>query len=265
MPIDPFDLYQSFQSYVNTYVGGWYRPNTDFIVAGNDISNDIWEKLTKQAEKSQENIDDLFPFLTSKNCIVEPQNSYYGTFLQPDDYGRFASARIIVVGDTCVPCADLEKKDQPGDGAGSCDVLVLESQDEVTQAYYAKMCERTIDKIENQRWGAVCAHKTKRPTFDNPKMTQVKSVFRVAPREVSVVVLDYYVRPTPATFVYTQAPGNVQTGAGDQIIYNKAGSKPFQWPSTMVNEFLIRLGERYGFFTRDQFMSQSSTQQKMMK
>jgi hypothetical protein len=142
---------------------------------------------------------------------------------------------------------------------------LTESQDQINEAYYASMCERTVDKVDNQRWGAVCEHLTKMPTFDNPKLTQLNAQFKVAPREVSVIVLDYYVRPTPAVFAYTVAPGNVQTGAGDQLLYNKALSKPFPWPTTMVNEFLIRLGERYGLFTRDQFMAQTSTQQKMMK
>jgi hypothetical protein len=275
MPIDPFDLYQSFQSYVNTYIGGWFRPQTDFQFATNDISNDLWEKWTKEAEKSQEIRDNLGPFFRSKNIIVTPQNSYYGLLQAPADYGRFASARIILEGNECVPCRGLETvgKDQ-----GKCSESDTETQSEITADYYSKICEHQIDMIDNQRWGSVCQHVTKPPTLDNPKMTQLSNeiqpktgkpvsqiCFKVAPRSVSVVVLDYYIRPTPCVFGYTKAPGNVQTGAGDQIIYEKNTSTSLQWPSTVINEFLIRLGERYGFFTRDQFMAQVSTQQKMMK
>lgn len=276
MPIDPFSLYQSFQSYVNTFQGGWYRPQTDFQSATNDISNDIWEDFTKRAEKSQEVRDNLGPFLRSKNRIVKRQNSYFGVFQAPDDYGRFASARIIRQADKCIPCQGLEGAEEMEQG--KCDAINTEDQTEIDNKFFEGMCEQQIDMIDNQRWGSVCQHLTKPPTLYNPKMTQysvevpapnntkiAKISFKVAPRAVSVVVLDYYIRPTPCVFGYTKAPGNVQTGAGDQIIYNKNASTPLQWPDTLVNEFLWRLGERYGFFTRDQFMAQVSTQQKTMK
>lgn len=277
MPITPIYLFQSFQSYVNTYVGGWFRPQTDFQQATNDISNDLWEKWTKQAEKSQEIRDNLGPFLRSSTRKVVPKSTYYGVFMPPEDYGRFASARIIVEGNRCMPCDWLDKH-MDTKAQGQCSQTDLETQEEVTQEYFEKMQERQIDMIDNQRWGSVCQHLTKGPTLDQPKMTQFSQdvagpnntkvsqiSFKVAPRAVSGIVLDYYVRPTPCVFGYTLAPGNVQTGAGDQIIYDSNKSTPLQWPSTVINEFLWRLGERYGLFTRDQFMANSSTVQKQMK
>lgn len=275
MPISPFNLFQSFQSYVNTYIGGWFRPQTDFQVATNDISNDLWEKWTKQAEKSQEIRDNLGPFLRSKNRKAVPQNSYYSIFTPPDDYGRFASARIILEGSKCMSCDWLDNNIKP---QGSCNETDIESQEVVTQEFYENMQERQIDMVDNQRWGAVCQHLTKAPSLDDPKLTQFSQdiagpnkttvsqiSFKVAPRAVSGVVLDYYIRPTPCVFGYTIAPGNVQTGAGDQIIYDPNKSTNLQWPSTVINEFLWRLGERYGLFTRDQFMANTSTGQKNMK
>lgn len=247
--IDLFDLYKSFQSYVNTFQGGWFRPQTDFQVACNDISNELWELWTRQAERAQEITDKLAPFLISLNRIVTPKNTYYGIFSPPEDYGRYASARIIVADGECIQSSD-------------CATLDVETQEQINEKYYESICEITVEKIDNQRWGAVCEHLTKMPTLKNPKLTQIDNGFKVAPRTVSVIVLDYYVRPTPATFIYTTAPGNVQTGAGDQIIYDKQNSEPLQWGPTVINEFLWRLGERYGFFTRDQFIAQASTQQK---
>lgn len=261
MPISLGPLYNDFQSYVNTFQGGWFRPQTDFQNACNNISNDLWEKWTRQAEKSQEIIDNLAPFLRSQNRTTVPQAASYAKFDPPKDYGRYASARIIVQGaDTCIRCAGLvTDADQ-----GACSETDVESQEAVTQKYYENICERQVDKIDDQRWGAVCDHLTHKPTLQNPKITQIDGGFKVAPRSVSVVVLDYYIRPTDAVFGYVKAPGNVQTGAGDQIIFDPK-STPLQWPSTVVNEFLIRLGERYGLFTRDQFMAQASTQQKQLK
>lgn len=81
---------------------------------------------------------------------------------------------------------------------------------------------------------------------------------------MSAVVLSYYKNPTLAIFNYKLADGDRKTGAGAQIIYIPTGSKDLPWPATTVkNEFIIRLGEAYGLFTRDQFVSRFSTEQKM--
>lgn len=251
--IDAFDLYQSFQSAINTFVGGWYRPNTDFIVKANDISIELWEKWTRQAEKSQEIKDNLRPFLKSKNVIVKSQNTYYGILSLPQDYERFSSAGILISNEKTLANRNIDN--------GKCDGL--ETQEEINEEYYNSMEEKTIELIDDKKWRACLEHITKKPTLNNPKMTQIDGGYKVAPRQVSVVVLDYYIKPEKATFVYTIAPGNIQTGAGDQIIYDKTNSKPFQWPDTVRNEFIIRLGEAYGLFTRDAFVSQVTTQQKM--
>jgi hypothetical protein len=54
----------------------------------------------------------------------------------------------------------------------------------------------------------------------------------------------------------------VQTGAGGQIIYNQKDSEPLEWPFNMRDEFLIGLGERYGVFTRNQFVTQVNMQKQ---
>ncbi len=95
------------------------------------------------------------------------------------------------------------------------------------------------------------------------KIRQIDNGFEVSPRNVSVVVLDYYVEPKEATFVYTISPGNVQTGSGDQIIYDEKNSVKLEWPATVRNEFLIELGQTYGIFTRNQFVTQVTQQQKV--
>lgn len=94
--IDPYDLYLSFQSTISTFIGGFFRPNTDFITKANDISNELWNKWTDVAEKSQEARDNLIFFLKSKNRMVTKQNSFYGIFQPPSNYGRFASAKMLV-------------------------------------------------------------------------------------------------------------------------------------------------------------------------
>lgn len=251
--IDPFELYQSFQGRVNTYQGGWFRIQTDFINACNVISNELWEKLTRMAEKSQEIRDDLAPFFKSKNYIVN-NKSVYGTFIPDKDYGRFSSARIIVSKNKCCPSPDVDQ--------GKCSNGDFKSDIELNEDYYNSIQQHEVELIDDIKWGAVNAHKTKMPTLGKPKMRQINEGFEVAPRLVSVIVLDYYVKPKTATFSYTISPGNVQTGAGDQIIYDKKNSEPLQWPSTMVNQFLDKLEEYYSQFTRDQVLSAITGQNK---
>lgn len=250
-----FTIWQSFSSFVNTFQGGWYRPQTDFEKACNDISNLIWEDWTGQAEKSQEIKDHLAPFLKPKNLIVKSANSFYGTIEYPKDYGRFATASILVAGDGCLPCKEVDD--------GKCSNGDFKTPEEITDEYYDNAEERQVIEVDQQRWAACISHLTKCPTLDEPKMLQIGSGFNVAPRKVSVVVFNYYVRPKTATFKYTKAPGNIQTGAGDQIIYSPAPvSTELEWPPTVINEFVIRLGERYGLFSRDQFVTAVSGQMK---
>lgn len=260
--IDLFELYQSFQSYVNTFQGGWFRPQSDFQRACNDISNQLWNEWTSQAEISKEVKDNLRYFLKSENIKVVTEKSSFGRIDVPKDYGRSASLRVITDGKSFFPSEDVND--------GKCDGF--ETDEERAENYYDSIIEVNVDVVDNSRWGAANKHLTKKPKITKPLATQIgqqdgssdtiRSGFKISPRDVSVVVLDYYIKPRDAVFAYTITPGNLQTGAGDQIVYDKSRSKPLQWPETMIGEFLVRLGERYGAFTRDQFMAQFSTQQK---
>lgn len=251
-----FSLWQDFQSLVNTFQGGWYRPESDFERAVNDISIQLWNDYTLEAEKSQQIKDDLIPFLISKNIIVKPANSYYSTISYPTNYGRFADAGIIVAGDQCCPSKEVDE--------GKCENGEFKTQEEINVEYYSNIKQRQIKLIDLQRWEACLTHLTKMPTFENPKMVQINNGFKIAPKNVSVVVLSFYTRPKYATFKYTVTAADPASGLGDQIVYNESASEKLEWSEITKNEFLIRLGEKYGLFTRDQFMTSFSTQQKQM-
>lgn len=254
--IDLFELYQSFISYVNTFAGGWYRPQTDFEQACNDIANELWDLYTSQADRDQAVKDKLIYFLKSRNIIVKnQQQGLYGIFDPPTDYGRYASSRVIYDGNACLPSGEVD--------GGKC----YDGEDEVSQVeeYRDNIQEFKVDLIPNIRWGSVSNHLTKKPTLQNPKITQVDGKFRVLPRTVSVIVLDYYLKPRPAKFAYTIAPANPQTGAGGQIIYNKAESLPLQFPTTVTNDFLVRLGARFGLFTMNQFVSAAANAERQLQ
>lgn len=259
MTIDLFDLYNDFNAYVNTFQGGFFPPQSIFTRVLNIAQKELWNKWTRQAEKSQEIKDNLFPFLVPLNVITKQSNSYYATLEQPNNYGRFASAKILLVKDTtqCVPDKSVN--------SGKCFNGKFKSDIDLANDYYDNVREGEIEMVDNQRWSAVLEHLTKYPTFERPKMTQINNGFKVAPREVSVVVLNYYTAPAPAFFAYTVAPGNLQTGAGNQIIYNKDLSKQVQWNVTVKPFLLEIMKDLYASYTRDvQFQNINSNQKQLV-
>ena len=235
---------------VNTFTGGWFRPQTDFIRAVNNISISLWNKWTDEFEKSQKNDDRLLPFLKSKNIIVQNQNNYFGLANYPVDYGSYATSRLMISGETCVPCQSVDN--------GKCEGF--KTTDEITQDFLNTVEEIKVEKVDTQKWASCLSHLTKCPTLAKPKLTQFQNGFKVAPRQVSVLVLDYFVRPKKATLVYTTTLPDTNTGAGDQIVYDLVHSVPLEWPDIVRDEFLWSLGERYGYFTREQFLTSFANQ-----
>src|ERR1035437_1128992 len=256
--IDMFDFYREFNAMMNTSQNGFWRPETDFEVNVHIASIKLWNNKIDIAERNQRTTDDLRNFLISKNIIVKNQNSFYGTIDTPispnPEYGRYASARLLVAGESCVPCKDVDD--------GKCINGEFKTEQELADDYYNTVCEIQIEKIDNQRWPNVLQHLTKRPTLQNPKLTQINNQFQIAPRQVSVVILNYYRKPKYATFKYTLTAGNLQNGSGDVIIYNKAASEPLEWPETVKNELLDILKDVYIGFVRDSQFQQISASQK---
>jgi hypothetical protein len=264
--IDTFDLYNDFKTSVNTQQGGFFSPQVNFIKAANLASINLWEKLTIEAEKSQEVKDKLLPFLVSKNIQTVQSNSYYTIATPPVDYSRFASATILTVKEkkVCVPSKDIDKgMCLNGKGIkGKDKYVIFKSDEELAEDYYSTVTESEVEMIDNQRWSAALQHLRKLPTFEKPKLTQINGGFKIAPRDIGVIILNCYTRPTDATLVYTSAAGNLQTGSGGGIVYNKALSIPFQWNVIVKNDLLEMIKDIYIGFTRDGLFQQISTSQK---
>lgn len=257
--IDLFDLYNQLNSEVNSYQGGFIRPQMDFERQVNAISLKFWNDLTEQADKTNEIQDELNPFRRSVNLIVSPTSNGFGKMSYPKGYGRYSSARILVAGEETFPDTDLQTCDCNGKAIDPNERKESEFEKEARiEKYKDSITEVPIWKIANGKWGSILQHKTKKPTLSVPAITQYDEGFKVAPRNVSVIVLDYYILPEPAVFAYTISPGNTITGQGDTIIYNKESSKPLQWSESMIPRFLNELKLKYGIYTRDQLMIQAS-------
>lgn len=244
--IDPFELYKTFRSDVNTFQGGFVRPESDFIEQVNNISFALWDNYTSQAEKTQEINDNLAPFLKSRNMIVGQSTGNYGIAPYPEDYGRYSVARVLQHGEECLCEIGKDTYDH------SCKKIETPlEKDARNEKYKDGITEVLATKVESSKWASMLEHRTKCPTFKSPGITQYDKGFKVAPRQVSVIVLDYYILPQKATFVYTVAPGNPQTGAGDYIIYDAKKSVKLEWPQSMIPVFIKELRDVYARFTRD--------------
>lgn len=252
------DLWPAFNSMVNNYQGGWFRPQSDFEKQVNKISLEIWKDYTEQADKTQNIIDELSVFLKSINMMVEQTKNSFGIVKLPKDYGRYSSARIIVYNEETLPDSSLETCDCNGKiekcGANETE----EERKEREEKYKNNISEKGLYKIANSRWGSILEHRTKKPTLDNPAITQYDGGFKVAPRNLSVVILDYYIEPKYAKFVYTVSLGNTITGQGDTIVYNQQLSGKLEWNKTMIPEFVDRLCKVYGIYTREPLIIQAT-------
>lgn len=260
--ITPFELWLDFKTWVNTQQGGFMPPQSIFIRVANIASLELWKRWTIMAEKSQEVKDNLLPFLVSKNVITVQANSFYATFSPPDNYGRFATAKILLTkDDETIPSIEIDK--------GKCckgnkqNIKFTPLKEVSPDDYFNNTRESEIMMVDNQKWSAMLQHLTKYPTFERPKLTQINGGFKVAPREVSVVVLNYYTEPIDAVFGYTPAPGNLQTGSGGAINYNPNTSVNFQWGKQVKPDLLEEIKKVYIGFTRDgQFQGIASAQKQ---
>lgn len=249
--ITPFNLWNRFMAENNTFQGGFWRPDRDFERNMNTVSLDIWNDYTAQAEKSQEIMDELSVFLKSVNIIVQPTMYNYGIAKYPKDYERFSSAGILLHKDNTI-------QDTSKDIVGCDGKIIYESKAETEeqktkrlQLYKEGIVENSMYKVDNSRWRSLLTHKTKYPTFENPAMTQTDEGFKVAPLNVSVVVMDFWKKPQYSKFVYTISEANPVTGQGDNFIYDANKSTNLEWRETMIPEFLKRLSVIYSKYTRD--------------
>jgi len=250
MPIDMNDLWGKMCSNNNTFQGGNFRPDRDFVANVNSISLQAFADFTSQDEKTQQIEDWLAPFAKTANIIVVPGAGNYGVAKYPtgiNPYGAYKAARSLQHKDECL-CE--EGASTYKDGACVDNETEIQKLQRV-ERYKAGIFEATITKVTSSKWSATLEHETKCPTFESPKITQFDEGFKVAPRAVSVIVLDYYKNPIPAKFAYNIAPGNPQTGAGDYLIYDSANSVPLEWPQSMMPYFLDKLQQIYSKFTRD--------------
>lgn len=250
--INIFDLLKSLQAIVNPQQGGHIRPQQNYQRWLNEIQQELIEELVRQWEKNQVISDKLTPFLRSVNVALVPQpGKPYDIFLRPADYRYFSSARVLLSGEdatsgsACATCCTI-------DGATGKQVKFVD-EDEVAlnqQSAGSSDIEASVTKVDNMRWASALGHKIKKPTVKRPIITGFDGGFKIAPRGIGVVVMDYFRKPADAVFAYTLGPD-------EQIIFDPVASVNLEWDANMIPDFLARLEIRYGAYVREDFAYQA--------
>lgn len=253
--IDLFQLYEKFCGTYNTQQGGHVRPSRNFVDWANDISMELFKEYVPLAEKNQQIKDYLSPFLKSKNIVINTvPGAMHDIIKFPADYEHYASARVFYDSNrNGCSCTGLPVID--GNSGKECELPYQDEDDRNKNKVGNELCEVSIIKVDNQRWGSICAHKTLFPTKESPKITQFEGGFKIAPKNIGVMVLDYYRKPVFATFNYTITnPGNID----EYYQYNENASTKLEWSPVLVSEFINRIGKKYGKFIREQFIFETS-------
>lgn len=241
--MDLFDLYNNTCADVNTQQGGVLRPYGTFNKWLINISTNLFNKYFANWEKSQ-GIDDVLAAAFLKTLNVVPQKvpgKNYDFVPFPADYGYFSSMRFLHYENEekgCL-CADYDVFDGK-DTVKFEDSSLAELKTKFKTGYEA---EQAAAKVDNSRFAAALSHKLMPVDFSNPILTSQAGGLKIAPKNMGIVVMDYFRLPAIPVFAYTSG------GGPDTINYNRSGSTQLDWPDLVQNEFLSELKKRYASYT----------------
>ena len=227
-------IYNDFKGANNTWKMGHFRPMS-FEYALHEAQLEIFNELRKEWEKSQIVDDNLRPFFKSSQIAIK-NFAKGGIISYPPGYSTFSSLRFFSktekgAGVQIVECDTTEDK--------LCRELREEEKVELANA--DELIERAITKINNQRWGSVCDHQFIGPSIEDPYCTQYNDGFKVLPKKIGFVVLDFLAIPERPKFLYTR-------DAKHNIICSD-DCKNLLWGEEILPELMSRLKTKYASFT----------------
>lgn len=251
-------LYEDCLGSLNTHQGGHIRPRT-FVEWVNDIQIEIYNDLVADFQINQSISDKLFPFLKSTNVLLtNNSNSPFDIIKYPADYQNFSSARIIKKGGISCGCKSNESINSNGEVVDNTTCKFVD-EDELDQLRFKNdkdNCELPIQLVDNDKWSAICSHKTKMPTERSPKITQFSGGFKISPKGcASAIVLDYFRLPIRPIFNFTVINPNQE---GEYYQYEPSGSVDLEWSEKLIPEFLSKLQTKYSIFTSNNDMFSQS-------
>lgn len=255
--ISLFDLWEELIGTANTHQGGHIKPNRNFVRWVKSISLEIFKEMCEEYQRSQVMSDEITIFLETVNVNVPVVPSQmWDLIVVPEDYEFFASARIYRRGTTSCGCDLYDTIDgKTGKKEGECSAYIDEDELALIKAKADKnLCEIELKKVSTNRWGAVCSHANLAPDINNPKCTQFGKGFKLAPKGLGTIILDYFRKPVDATFDYTILNPGEET---EYIQYKEDTSVKLEWKETMIPEFIARLQKKYGRFVREPIIEQA--------
>ncbi len=260
--INVFTLYERLLAKVNTHQMGHARPVRNFEPWVNDISLELFEEYYKAFQKSHHISDNLTIFLRSGNVKVQSLSGQMHDLVpKPDDYERWAAMRIIHrKGETFalkgLPAIECDgKKFEPTAYVDADEVAFAQARADT------ELKEARVEKIDTARWSALATRIRKGASLTSPKCTQYDEGFKLAPKGLGVVVMDYFRKPAPVKFNYIIVNPNTEAEA---IQYVEAESKHLEWPESMIGEFLSRLEIAYGGFKGNAAVLQKGMMEREM-
>lgn len=169
-------------------------------------------------------LSQLIPFEKDRQIFIATQNisDYLSTFLKP-----------IV---TSVP----------GNG-----ILPFPSDYEHTasvRSYYVRpnleSGEIAVDPVKNRDWGDISSSQLQTGTKRFPKYSEFSGEYRFLPRDIGIVMIDYFKTPTKPVWGYTIVSG--------RDVYDPTISTDFEWDSFMLNNILANFVQLRAMNLREQ-------------
>jgi hypothetical protein len=193
------------------------------------------EKYLAQIQ-TQKLDDDISIFHKSVNLpVTVPEGLNYGLIQFPTDYIYYWTLRAFFSG----TIDNLNSCGCPTADNSACNAQTNLIQTPVPIELIPIVKEVNVEKVDSGRWSAVLNHRTKAPTLNHPYCTEYEGGFKVAPRNLSIVTMDYYVLPVKAKFGYQIIQNNVTAVPFYQ--YDPNTSTNIQWGSQVQNELLDRV------------------------
>jgi hypothetical protein len=244
-----FQLYERFIARVNTHQGGHASPHRKFMSWVKDINIELFQEYYKAYEKSKDISDKITPFYQSFNVVIEGvPGQMYDLVRRPDGYSRIGSIRVYrrgqqacgISGNTTIDCNCNE---------AHCPSLIdADEAAQFEQAQDDQIQEVEVVRVDSARWSALAKRQTKGASFDAPKCTLFDEGFKIAPKRLGVVVVDFFRLPVEPVFNYKIINQGTEI---EQIQFVEAGSVHLEWDATLMPEFLARLETMYGTFIRN--------------
>jgi hypothetical protein len=121
------------------------------------------------------------------------------------------------------------------------------------RAYYGGK-ERPIQKVTTQAWGDIQVSVLQSADRIFPKYSEFADEFRFLPRDISIVMLDYWKTPVKPIWNYSIV--------NNQQVYNPVGSVDFEFPEFSLNDVMANYLSLIGVNLKDSMLEQFSQQFK---